>query len=539
MVCLANLKREKSQTKPIEETMKLIPVIFLSLSANLCIMAEESSWPQWRGPERNGVSASKVKLADSWPEDGPKLLWESEYIPSGDDGGYGSVVAMNGKAFMAIVWHRQVPTKTRTVDNLVLRKLGARRTNLPKEVVDAMEKTRTNLSPRLRGTKLDEWAKKWIDENLDEKQKLLYGDYVISRFKKGSTAFPIEATNKLYSIKDKIFPNEKSFEEWLDEQGFDTKIHERILNQVPPTKKVAEDVILALDMKTGTTLWQSKLKGIPSGRNSSATPCVSNGFVYAVGSNRVFCVEAEKGKMVWDKQVGSTGGASSIMVTDGRAIALIDRLTAFDAKTGDKLWENTDITGRTASPALWKFKGRTEIVCNSRKSVIGVDASSGKTLWEAPGGGSSTPVASGDLLIVHAKDENAGIVCYRRAEKGVEQVWKFPKLTRRTDSSPIITDKYVFLFGAEMRLCLDLSTGKVLAKEVAKHDISSPIMADGKIFAYEIKGSFLDMVNANPDDFTEIGKTKVRALRCSSPAIVGSKLLVRMENRIACYELGE
>ena len=167
MVCLANLKREKSRTKPIEETMKLIPVIFLSLSANLCIMAEESSWPQWRGPERNGVSASKVKLADSWSEDGPKLLWESEYIPSGDDGGYGSVVAMNGKAFMSIVWHRQVPTKTRTVDNLVLRKLGARRTSLPKEVVDAMEKTRTNLSPRLRGTKLDEWAKKWIDENLD------------------------------------------------------------------------------------------------------------------------------------------------------------------------------------------------------------------------------------------------------------------------------------------------------------------------------------------------------------------------------------
>ena len=80
--------------------MKLIPVIFLSLSANLCIMAEESSWPQWRGPERNGVSASKVKLADSWPEDGPKLLWESEYIPSGDDGGYGSVVAMNGKPFL-------------------------------------------------------------------------------------------------------------------------------------------------------------------------------------------------------------------------------------------------------------------------------------------------------------------------------------------------------------------------------------------------------------------------------------------------------
>ena len=89
-----------------------------------------------------------------------------------------------------------------------------------------------------------------------------------------------------------------------------------------------------------------------------------------------------------------------------------------------------------------------------------------------------------------------------------------------------------------MRLCLDLKTGEVLNKEIAKHDISSPILADGKIFAYEIKGSFLNMVKADPDDFSELGKAKVSALRCSSPAIVGNKLLVRMAERITCYDLG-
>ncbi len=518
--------------------MKILATTSLCLWASSSLLRGEASWPQWRGPDRNGVSTSEIKLANTWPEAGPKLLWESKHVPSGDDGGFGSVVATDGRVYLSVVWHRDVPTETRTVDNLVLRKVGARRTSLPEEVIDEMEKARLSLSPRLRGSKLDEWVERWVDDHLDAKQKLLYGDYIASRFRKGPSAFPIDATNKLYAIKDKVFPDERAFQAWLDEQGFEESVRGRIVASVPPTEKKADDVILALDLKTGTTLWKAAIEGMPTGRTSSATPCVANGRVYAVGSSRVFCVDAKTGKPVWDTKVDSKGGASSVMVADGKVVALVDRLTAFDAKTGEKLWQNSDISGKTASPNLWNVNGKIEIVCNSRRSVVGVDLATGKTLWEAPAGGNSTPVVSGVHLVVHAKDENAGIVCYRRTNKGVKAVWKFPKLTRRSDSSPIVRGNHVFLFGADMRLCLDLKTGEVLSKEVAKHDISSPILADGKIFAYEIKGSLLDMVKADPDDFSELGKAKVSALRCSSPAIVGNKLLVRMADRIACYDLG-
>lgn len=34
-----------------------------------------ADWPQWRGPERNGISQEKG-LLDRWPEGGPKLLWQ-------------------------------------------------------------------------------------------------------------------------------------------------------------------------------------------------------------------------------------------------------------------------------------------------------------------------------------------------------------------------------------------------------------------------------------------------------------------------------
>tara|TARA_B110000196_G_scaffold303690_1_gene299750 strand:- start:3 stop:803 length:801 start_codon:yes stop_codon:yes gene_type:complete len=266
---------------------------------------------------------------------------------------------------------------------------------------------------------------------------------------------------------------------------------------------------------------------------------VANGRVYALGSSRIFCVDAKTGKPVWDEKVNSSGGASSVLVEGGKVVVLANHLIAHDANTGDKLWENNDVSGKSASPVLWHPGEKPMVVCNSKNTAIGVDLHTGKTIWEKPAGGSSTPVASGEYLVAHAKDENAGIVCYRWTDKGIEEFWKYPKVTRRSDSSPIVEGNYVFLFGAEMRLCLDLKTGKVLHKEAGKHDISSPLFADGKIFAYEIKGSFLNMVKADPNDFTELGKTKVQALRCSSPAIAGNKLLVRMVDRIACYDLGK
>jgi len=41
-----------------------------------------ADWPQWRGPQRDGISQEK-NLFREWPKDGPKLLWEVKDIGSG------------------------------------------------------------------------------------------------------------------------------------------------------------------------------------------------------------------------------------------------------------------------------------------------------------------------------------------------------------------------------------------------------------------------------------------------------------------------
>ena len=41
-----------------------------------------ADWPQWRGPQRDGIS-QETGLLKEWPQDGPKLLWQLKDIGDG------------------------------------------------------------------------------------------------------------------------------------------------------------------------------------------------------------------------------------------------------------------------------------------------------------------------------------------------------------------------------------------------------------------------------------------------------------------------
>jgi outer membrane protein assembly factor BamB len=53
---------------------------FLVLLITLSVSADD--WPQWRGPQRNGISR-ETGLLKEWPKNGPKLLWRVTDAGSG------------------------------------------------------------------------------------------------------------------------------------------------------------------------------------------------------------------------------------------------------------------------------------------------------------------------------------------------------------------------------------------------------------------------------------------------------------------------
>jgi len=65
----------------------LVTVALLAISHS-----KATDWPQWRGPNRNGVSAEK--LSAHWPADGPAVLWRASVGT-----GFSSVSVSQGRAY--------------------------------------------------------------------------------------------------------------------------------------------------------------------------------------------------------------------------------------------------------------------------------------------------------------------------------------------------------------------------------------------------------------------------------------------------------
>ena len=62
---------------------------------NLAAATQETDWPQWRGPDRTGISKD-TGLLKTWPAEGPKVVWSA----SGLGSGYGSVSVAGNRVYL-------------------------------------------------------------------------------------------------------------------------------------------------------------------------------------------------------------------------------------------------------------------------------------------------------------------------------------------------------------------------------------------------------------------------------------------------------
>lgn len=85
--------------------------ILLTVVGLIPLTTPAADWPQWRGPERNGIS-KETGLLKEWPKNGPKLVWQA----NGLGGGYSTP---------AVVGDRVYILENEGTDNEFVRALGA------------------------------------------------------------------------------------------------------------------------------------------------------------------------------------------------------------------------------------------------------------------------------------------------------------------------------------------------------------------------------------------------------------------------------
>jgi outer membrane protein assembly factor BamB len=496
-------------------------------------------WPQWRGPDRNGLVRGGPALADAWPTGGPRRVWLSEPIVGGPKGGYGSVSVAGGRAYVFASPQGRKPVVTRTLDRKALESLGWTPFAMPAPLVEAVEKARLSAQrAALAADKRLPWVERWIKQNVPAPQASKHRQVLLKRLMAGRAGLPPATLDKLGAIKDRTFPDAAHLARWLDAQGIAGRERDVILRAAPTRRAVADDVLYCLSTADGRTLWKKTCAGTPHNFASSCTPLLAGGRCYFVGSGRyVYCLDAADGTEIWKTPCAKPESSGSFILVDGRVIGQVGVLTALDARTGRIAWTQPRVKSSNNSPVAWVKDGRTYLICNTGAGLFCVNPAGGKVLWQAKGGHHSTPVVAGDVLVVNGGPKT-GLAAYRISPSGAEAMWAVKFI--RNASSPLVYKGRVYGNRIHRLVCVELDSGKVLwNQKCAIASVASPVIADGKIYCVSGNrdGKGLLMIGADPRKFALLGEAALPIARCSSPTIVAGRAYLRLRNAVACFAL--
>ena len=171
-----------------------------------------------------------------------------------------------------------------------------------------------------------------------------------------------------------------------------------------------DDVMLCADADSGKTLWKAVVRKRPHEPTSPApankghsnlqhhklgpfnrSPAYANGRVFALGMTRMlYAFDAESGEPLWERSV-SAGLTEALLAVDDLVIVPHGKKwSAFDAATGEPRWTAGPATTCTLVP--WKQGGKTYLIGRSRKRTDDHPAPGHVTCYDAENRGGSLEI---------------------------------------------------------------------------------------------------------------------------------------------------
>lgn len=160
-----------------------------------------------------------------------------------------------------------------------------------------------------------------------------------------------------------------------------------------------EEVALCLDAAAGKQVWRTPYaapykpaqEAETHGHGPFASPAVEGNRVFTFGVTGILsCFDAKTGGLVWrqdSKAYPEWGASMSPLVADGLVIAHVGgkdkgAIVALEAATGKERWKWEGDGPGYASPVIGTFKGKTYLITQTQKLIVGLDAATGALLWK-------------------------------------------------------------------------------------------------------------------------------------------------------------
>jgi outer membrane protein assembly factor BamB len=343
----------------------------------------------------------------------------------------------------------------------------------------------------------------------------------------------------------------------------------RPLGMLAAIRRSQEEVVAALDPRTGATVWEHRYPSPTAGVDYSqgagphSTPLVTADRVFAAGSRKeLFALNKANGQVVWSHDLIKEFGASppgrgyscspllygdTVIVSMGNAG---QTLAAFNQRTGALAWKSGSYDDSPASPILIDVDGQPQLLYFGGDRVVGLDPGSGRELWSYPhktewGLNISTPLWSpaDHLLFVSSAYGTGSRVLELRQAGGrttATQQWFSNRMRIHIGSAIRIGTLVIGSsgdFGPAFLTAVDVTTGKMIWQDrtFARAQL---VYADGKLIILDEDGT-LGVATASPSGLQVLAKAPIlEHLSWTPPTLVGTRLFVRDRKNIAAFDLG-
>jgi outer membrane protein assembly factor BamB len=329
----------------------------------------------------------------------------------------------------------------------------------------------------------------------------------------------------------------------------------------------AQDVIVAIDARTGANLWEYAYESRfqawdPNavGPGPYAMPqVVGDRLVTASGAGKIHSIDKKTGRPVWSRDLYSEFGGTRlewgyschalpykdglILLAGGRGNGAL----ALRKSDGAVIWKNLDFKNAHSSPLLIEVDGQPQVVALLASEVIGFDPENGQMLWRHPhntnyGLAISTPVwAPGNLLFISSAYSGGSRVLNLSRSEGktaVKELWNSPRLQAHFGTVIRLGDFLYFSSGdgAALMTCVNLRSGEIVWQQrgFAKAQL---VAVDGKLILLDEDGT-LALVEPTPKELRVLAKTSVlQSTAWTPPTLAGAKLYLRDRKNLVALDL--
>ena len=333
----------------------------------------------------------------------------------------------------------------------------------------------------------------------------------------------------------------------------------------PKPTKFHEFAVVALDRKTGKTIWQKTARReVPhEGRHqtnsyASGSPVTDGEHLYVpFGSRGFYCYDLN-GNLKWEKDLGdmqtrgSFGEGASPALAGDRLIIHWDHeagsfIVALDKKTGRELWRKSrEERSSWSTPLIVEVGGKTQAIIAATNRTRSYDVATGDVIWEAGGLTDNvipTPVTGHGMVYLTSGFRGNAVQAVKLTARGdvTENsdyiVWSMRKSTPYVPSPVLSGDRLYFTKSNDAYLtCVNALTGEVHYQDQLLPNVrgiyASPVAANGHVYIAGREGTTLVIKDA--PKFEIVATNKLDDRIDASPVMLDKELFLRGHEHLYC-----